>query len=167
MTRFARWLAEKPWIILAGSFAITVWLGFYAWQIRIESALDTVLPRGESAVAYYDEVRATFGSDDVGVVGVIAADGGPDVLAPATIEKIGRITLELGKLPGVERVLSLTNTVDVAADVFTPPKLLPKIPPDPEEVAALRAKLAAVPLYRKNPVSDDFRGTAINIFFKS
>src|SRR6185503_13665938 len=166
MRRFARSLAENPWIVLAASLAITVWLGFYAWQIRIESALDTVLPRGDPAVAYYDQDRATFGSDDVGVVGVLAPDGS-DVLAPATLVKIARITLELGKLPGVETVLSLTNTVDVAADVFTPPKLLPKIPPDPEEVAALRAKLDAVPLYRKNLVSDDYRGTAINIFFES
>src|SRR5258705_8457188 len=167
MPRFARWVAEKPWIFLAGSFAITMWLGFYAWQIRIESALDTVLPRGDSAVAYYDEIRATFGSDDVGVIGVLAPDGGPDVLAPATLDKINRITLEIGKLAGVEKVLSLTNTVDVAQDVFTPPKLLPKIPPDPDEVAALRAKLDGVPLYRKNLVSEDYRGTAINVFFKS
>src|SRR5258706_5461739 len=167
MIRFARWLAEKPWFVLAGSFAMTLWLGFYASQIRIQSALDTVLPRGDAAVAYYDETRATFGSDDVGVIGVLAGEDGPDVLAPATLEKINRITLEIGKLPGVEKVLSLTNVVDVAQDVFTPPKLLPKVPPDPDEVAKLRAKLDAVPLYRKNLVSDDYRGTAINVFFKS
>ncbi len=166
MSRFARWLALQPWIVLAGSLLLTVWFASYAWQIRIESALDTVLPRGDPAVAYYDEIRATFGSDDVGVVGVLAPDGPGDVLAPATLEKVNRITLELGRLPGVERVLSLTNAVDVAADVFTPPKLLPKVPPEPGEVAALRAKLAAAPLYRKNLVSEDYKGTAINIFFK-
>src|SRR5262252_1847426 len=128
MPRVARWLADKPWIVLAASFAITLWLGSYAWRIRIESALDTVLPRGDSAVTYYDEIRAVFGSDDVGVIGVLAPDGGPDVLAPGTLDKINRITLEVGKLPGVEKVLSITNAVDVAQDVFTPPKLLPKIP---------------------------------------
>jgi len=167
MPRVARWLADKPWIVLAASFAITLWLGSYAWRIRIESALDTVLPRGDSAVTYYDEIRAVFGSDDVGVIGVLAPDGGPDVLAPGTLDKINRITLEVGKLPGVEKVLSITNAVDVAQDVFTPPKLLPKIPPEPADVAALRAKLVAVPLYRKNLVSDDYRGTAVNVFFKS
>ena len=166
MRRFARWLAENPYLVLAASLAITVWLGFYAWQIKIESALDTVLPRGDPAVAYYDEIRSTFGSDDVGVVGVLAPDAS-DVLSPSTLEKINRLTLELGKLEGVEKVLSLTNTADVAADVFTPPKLLPKIPPEPSEVVALRAKLDAVPLYRKNLVSDDYKGTAINIFFES
>ena len=164
--RFANWLARQPWIILAGSLGLTLFFGFYARQIRIESALDSVLPRGDPSVAYYDRIRETFGSDDVGVVGLLAADGGGDVLSPSTLDKLNRITLELGKLPGVEKVLSLTNTVDVAADVFTPPRLLPKIPPDPDEIAALRAKLAAVPLYRKNLVSEDYRGTAINVFFK-
>lgn len=162
MRGFARWLAQKPWIVLAGALAVTVWLGSYASQIRIESGLETVLPKGDAAVAYYDEVRATFGSDDVGVVGVLA----PDLFEPKTLEKIHRVTLELGKIAGVETVLSLTNAVDVGADVFTPPKLLPKIPPDPEDVAALRAKLDAVPLYRKNLVNEDYTGTAINIFFK-
>src|SRR5512134_1117566 len=100
MRRFARSLAENPWIVLVVSFAITVWLGFYAWQIRIESALDTVLPKGDPAVAYYEEVRATFGSDDVGVVGLLAPEGS-DVLAPATLAKIARITTELSKLRGI------------------------------------------------------------------
>jgi uncharacterized protein len=162
MGRFARWLAQKPWIILAGALAVTIWLGFHAWQIRIESGLETVLPKGDESVAYYDKVRATFGSDDVGVVGVLA----PDLFATSTLEKVNRVTIELGKIPGVETVLSLTNAVDVGADVFTPPKLLPKIPPDPEDVAALRTKLEAVPLYRKNLVNEDYTGTAINIFFK-
>ena len=40
------------------------------------------------------------------------------------------------------------------------------MPPSPEEVAALRAKLAAVPLYRENLVAANGRGAAINVFFK-
>src|SRR5262245_18700648 len=120
MGRFARRLAENPWIVLAGALALTVWFGTHAWQIRIESALDTVLPRGDPAVAYYDQIRATFGSDDVGVVGVLAPEGS-DVLAPGTLAKIASITTELSKLHGIETVFSLTNFVDVAADVVTPP----------------------------------------------
>jgi hypothetical protein len=162
MLRFARWLAEKPWFVLAGSFALTVWLGVYAWRIHIENDLATVLPRGDPSVAYYDEVRATFGGDDIGVVGVLT----PDLFSAATLEKINRVTLELGKLPGVEHVVSLTNLADVGADPAFPPKLLPRIPPTPEDIAALRKRLDVVPLYRRNLVSDDYKGTAINVFFK-
>jgi predicted RND superfamily exporter protein len=169
MSRFARWLALQPWIVLVGSFLLTVWLGSYAWQIRIESALDTVLPRGDPAVEYYDQIRATFGSDDVGVVGVLAPDGPADILAPATLEKIHRLSTDLGKIHGVEHVYSLTTVVDITAATsgVAPPKLLPKIPPDPDDVKALRATLDAMPFYRKNLISNDYRGTAITIFFKT
>lgn len=162
MLRFARWLAEKPYYVLVGAFALTVWLGFYAWQIRIENNLDTVLPHGDPAVAYYNEIRATFGGDDIGVVGMLA----PDLFSVSTLQKINRITLELGKLPGVQYVVSLTNLADVGADPAQPPKLLPRIPPTPEDVAALRKRLDEVPLYRKNLVAEDYSGTAINVFFK-
>ncbi len=163
MLRFARWLAEKPWITLAVATLVTVVLGYYALQIRIENALESVLPEGDEAVAYYESVRETFGSDDVGVVGLLA----DDLFAPATLEKLNRVTLALGKLPGVERVVSLTNAPDVAADFATPPKLLPRIPATPDDIAALRKRLQEVPFYRRNLVSENYRGTAINIFFKA
>ena len=64
-------------------------------------------------------------------------------------------------------MLSITNAKDVAADVINnPPPLLPRLPPTPEDVEALRARLRAVPLYRENLVSADGRGAAINVFFK-
>ena len=70
-------------------------------------------------------VRAQFGSDDIGVVGVLTAD----LFSATKLTKIARVTDRLAAIEGVERVLSLTNTVDPAADVFDPPKLLPHIPP--------------------------------------
>ncbi|HXJ32856.1 MAG TPA: MMPL family transporter [Candidatus Eisenbacteria bacterium] len=162
MLRFARWLAEKPWITLAVATLATAVLGYYALQIRIESALDSVLPAGDESVTYYQRVLDTFGSDDIGVVGLLA----DDLFAPQTLEKLNRVTLALAKLPGVEKVFSLTNAPDIAADFVTPPKLLPRMPPAPEDVAALHKRLQEVPFYRRNLVSDDYRGTAINVFFK-
>jgi predicted RND superfamily exporter protein len=163
MDAVARWLVRNPRRVLALNLALTVLLGVYAVRIRIESTLESVLPAGDPEVAYYAAIRATFGSDDVAVVGMRA----DDLFAPATIEKIARVTEGLGHIDGVERVLSITNAVDPAADLFTPPRLLPRIPPSAEEVQALRHKLETTPLYRKNLVAEDFHGTAINIFFKN
>src|SRR5262249_44653754 len=111
MLRFANWLAAKPWIILAAGLLLTLGLGFYAWQIRIESSFESVLPRHDPDVTYYDQIRQTFGSDDVVVVGLRT----DDLFAPATLEKVHRVTAALEKLEGVESVLSLTNTPDIAA----------------------------------------------------
>src|SRR5262249_19222212 len=119
--RFARWLAEKPWIILSAALLLTLGLGFYAWQIRIESSFESVRPRHDPDVAYYEQIRRTFGSDDVAVVGLRT----DDLFALATLEKVHRVTVALEKLEGVEGVLSLTNTPDIALNVFPRPPLLP------------------------------------------
>src|SRR5438093_464619 len=163
MTRFARWLVRYPVLFVAANLLVTAVLGVYALRIRIESSLESVLPAGDPEVEYYTRVRATFGSDDVGVVGIRA----DDIFAPATVEKIARVTDALGRISGVERVLSIANAVDPAEDVFKPPRLLPSIPPSSVEVQELKQKLRSTPLYGKNLVADDFKGAAINVFFRN
>ena len=162
MEAFARWLVRHPFAVVAANLLVTLALGAYALHIRIESSLESVLPAGDPKIAYYDEIRRLFGSDDVGVIGVVA----DDVFAPATIEKIARVTNELGKIDGVSKVLSITNVVDPAENVLSPPPLILRIPPPPDEVERVKAKLKRVPLYGRNLVSDDFRGAAINVFFR-
>jgi len=163
MDALARWLVRHPVLVVVANLAITAVLGFYAARIRIESTIESVLPAGDPEVSFYDEVRATFGSDEVGVIGVQAQD----LFAPQTLEKIAHITDAVAALDGVERVLSISNAVDPAADVFDPPRLLAHTRPSPAEIAALKQKLTSTPLYGKNLVADDFRGAAINVFFKN
>src|SRR5215813_629198 len=151
MDRVAGWLVRHPRRVVVATLLATAVLGVFAVRVRIQSTLESVLPAGDPAVAFYDEVRRQFGSDDVGVVGIVAIP---------TLEKIARVTAALAKLPGVQSVLSITNTKDVAADVVNPPPLLPRMPPSPDEVRELKAKLAAVPLYRENLIAADGRGAA-------
>ena len=162
MQRFRVWLLRHPIICIVATLLLTALLGSYALRIRIDSSIENILPAGDPQVRFYDDVRRTFGGDDVGVIGVRAND----LFAQATLEKIARITDAVAKLEGVERVLSLTNTVDPAADVFHPPPLL-TLPASAAQIAALKDKLRATPLYGKNLVADDFTGAAINVFFKS
>jgi hypothetical protein len=162
MDGFARWLVRHPGLVLAANLLVTLVLGVSASKLRIESQLENVLPSGDPAVAYYAQVRALFGSDDVAVVGVRA----DDLFALPTIEKIDRVTTALAKVEGIEKVLSITNTVDPAANVFNPPRLLPRMPPTPDDIEALKHKLATTPLYRQNLVAPDLRGAAINVFMK-
>ena len=163
MEAFARWLARYAPAVVVANVAVTVVLGLYAFHIRIENSLESMLPAGDPKVAYYNATRALFGSDDVGVIGVRA----DDVFAPSTILKIARVTDALAKVPGVESVLSITNVVDPTAYFASAARLLPRIPPTPDEVEALKRKLAATPLVGKNLIADDFRGAAIVVFFEN
>src|SRR6266516_2829928 len=163
MDAFARWLTRHPLAVVVANLAVTAVLGLYAVHIRIENSLESMLPAGDPKVAYYNTTRALFGSDDVGVIGVRA----DDVFAPSTLEKIARVTDALARVPGVESVLSITNVVDPFANVGLTSRLLPHIPPTPDEVEAFKRRLAATPLLGKNLIADDFRGAAITVFFKN
>jgi predicted RND superfamily exporter protein len=163
MNAFAQWLVRRPLVVLALNVLVTLLLGYFALQIRIESSLSSVLPAGDPQIEYYDKVRQTFGSDDVAVVGVIA----DDVFSNRTLAKIARVTDEIAKIKGVEGVTSITNAPDPAEDVIQQPRLLPHNPPSKAELETLKKKLKAIPLYGKNLVSDDFKGAAINVFLKN
>src|SRR5262249_12462524 len=63
-------------------------------------------------------------------------------------------------------VLSITNVVDPFATIGFAPRLLPHIPPSPGEVEAFKRRVATTPILGKNLIADDFRGVAINLFFK-
>jgi predicted RND superfamily exporter protein len=158
----AQLLVRYPHAVVLAYIAVTVLLGLAARHVRVEGSVESVLPRHDPAVQYYAQVRTQFGSDDIAVVGVRA----PELFTVPTLTKIARVTDRLAALEGVERVLSLTNTVDPAADVFDPPPLLPNIPPSPAEIEALRAKLAETPLYANNLVAPDHKGAAINVVFR-
>jgi predicted RND superfamily exporter protein len=163
MISFARWMVRRPIWCLAANGALTVLLGWFALGIRVESSLSSVLPAGDPQIEYYAKVRETFGSDDVGVVGVRA----DDIFAASTMTKIARVTEAIAKVKGVQTVLSITNAPDIAEDVVNHPPLLPHIPPSKTELDTLKAKLKAIPLYGKNLVAEDFKGAAINVFFKN
>ena len=161
MNTFARWLVRYPLIIVLVNGAITAGLGLAAYHIRIEGSLESVLPKHDPELEFYGQVRETFGSDDIGVIGVRAAD----IFAPETLAKVARVTDRVAKIKGVNRVLSITNAVDPAADVFNPPPLIAHLPPSPADIRELKKKLQSTKLYATNLVAPDFKGVAINVFF--
>ena len=163
MDAFARWLVRHPVAVLAANLFVTAVLAVYALRIRVESSLESVLPKGDPATAYYEKIRRTFGGDNVAVVGMRC----DDVFAAPTLEKLARVTEALGKIDGVERAVSLTNAPDPVANLLSPPPLLSSIPPSPVEIEALKKKLQSSPLYGKNLVADDYKGAAINLFFRN
>src|SRR5438876_8586809 len=163
MDAFARWLTRHPLAVVVANLAVTAVLGLYAAPSRIQNSVVSMRRARDARVAYYNATRALFGSDDVGVIGVRA----DDVFASSTMVKIARVTDALAKVPGVESVLSITNVVDPTAYFASAARLLPRIPPTPDEVEALKRKLAATPLVGKNLIADDFRGAAIVVFFEN
>ncbi len=142
-------------------FLLTVVFGFFAKDIQLDGSVESLLPQDDPDSRYYDDVRALFGSDEVGVVGVLA----DDIYTPDVLRKLQRLTTELGKIEGVQEVISLANAVDPIADVVDPPLLVKNIPTNQAGLDQLRETLADRPIYVKNLVSEDGKAAAVNIFF--
>ncbi|MGH7967055.1 MAG: efflux RND transporter permease subunit, partial [Candidatus Binatia bacterium] len=123
--------------------------------------MESLLPQSDPESQYAEEVRRLFGSDEVGVIGLVT----DNIYTPQTLQKLQRLTTEIEKVDGVESVLSLTNAVDPIADVIEPPLLMPAVPTTAAGFAELKAKLADRPIYLKNLVAPDGHAAALNIFF--
>ena len=157
-----RAIVRAPRLVVAIVAAVTVLLAVGAVRLRVDSSVSTLLPRGDRAKQFYDEVVERFGNDEVNVIGVVA----DDVLAPPTLEKIRTLTTRAAEIPGVAGVISLTNVRDPVADVLNPPLLIPENPATAAEREALRARIKDNPLFAGNLIAPDSRGAAVNIFLK-
>lgn len=161
MERLYNLVVHRPKIVLLLLFLITAFFAYHAQHISLDSSVESLLPKNDPDKEYYDGVRELFGSDEVGVVGLIT----DNVYTPEVLQKIKRLTEGIGKVDGVEDVLSLTSALDPIVDVVDPPPLIPRIPSTPAGLEELKNKLADRPIYIKNLVSPDGKAAAISIFF--
>jgi len=156
-----RLIVHRPKLILIVILLLTGFFASHARHIRIDSSVESLLPESDPESQYAEEVRRLFGSDEVGVIGLVT----DNVYTPQTLQKIQRLTTEIEKIDGVRSVLSLANAVDPIADVIEPPLLMPNVPTTATGLEALKAKLADRPIYLKNLVAPDGHAAALNIFF--
>ncbi len=143
----------------------TVWLGSYIPKIRFDSSSDGSVPRGDPEQAFFEETIDTFGNDQVSMV-VVEAQGEDDIFTVSTLEKIKRLTGEIGGIEGVEEVVSLANGryLTGAGDLLETPMIMPQIPRSPEGLRDLRDFVLNNDLFLKTLISQDGRAAAINIF---
>ncbi len=149
-------MQRLAWLILMGLAAVTAALGSFAPSLTIDGSPASLLPAGDPARHYWDEARKQFGGDQVVAVGVIA----PDVFAPATLDKIARLTEGLRVIDGIVSVSGPTTVARAVAegDRWRLQPQLDTMPRTDEESTALRAAMLANPLARKSAFAAD--GTA-------
>jgi predicted RND superfamily exporter protein len=169
MKRWGRLVAERPGLVL-GLVAVLTLLALHgvvdlrsgALRLAVDPAIDSMLPEGDDERAFYDRARQLFGSDELLLVVLVG-----DVFAPDALAAIQRLTAEVEAQPGVGRVLSLANALDVrpAGDDVEVAPFFASPPVDPGERARLRDRLLAHPMYGGSLVSADARATALLISF--
>jgi uncharacterized protein len=162
MERISHFIVHRPKSILCFLVLLTGFFAFHARRIRIDSSVEYLLATNDPNQQYYAEMRALFGSDTIGVIGLVTEN----VYTPAALEKLQRITAQVEQVEGLERVLSLTNFPDMLANVIEPPLLIPQIPSDSAALVALRQEVEANPIYT-HFASRDGQAAAIVLWFKN
>jgi predicted RND superfamily exporter protein len=164
MNRLQALPVKFPKTTLAVALGLTAYFGFYAVQIRFDSSFENLLPSHDPDRAYYEQIRAQFGDEEIGVVGIFAAD----VFASATMAKIDTLTRGLQAIDGVREVLSPTTAlgVEMTDDGLSVGAIARQLPKTTEESAEIRAKILSYPIYLKNVVAADGTAAGITVFFE-
>jgi hypothetical protein len=154
---------RRPCLTVAVVLAWTVVLGFFALGVRVDSAVENLLPSGNEDRIYYEGVRRDFGSEEANIVAVFAED----VFARTTLAVIDRISKSLAEIDGVREIISLTTMKGVEVSDFglRVGRLMRALPESDEEAEAFRKKVLDSPLYVGNVVARDSKATSVVVLF--
>lgn len=165
MKRYAQWLMRYRIWVIAATLLITAVLGIFAAGINVIIDPATMAPQGHPYVQSTNRIYKTFGSKYLVLIGITPKQG--DIFQPAVLGRVERITRKLEAMPHVVRstLVSLAarqaKAIRGTADGFEVRPLLEKPILTDADKAALKAALAANPVYMNTVVSPDFRTAAI------
>jgi len=151
----------RPVVVIAITGMIFLFSVGLLPHLRIDNSVDVFFNTQGRNYIDFEEWKQQFGSDEV----IIVALESQDMMSPAHLNLIGRLSRRFEDLEHVDTVTSLTtvNTSIGRDRDFIVEHLLEEIPQDPSALSALKAQATADPLYVKNVISSDGRVAAILI----
>ncbi|RMF15870.1 MAG: hypothetical protein D6761_07125 [Candidatus Dadabacteria bacterium] len=166
--RFADILFRYQKLWLAISVALTLGLGFFIKDLRIDNSVEVLFQKTSPIVQAYKKFTRIFGNAELAVIAFRDERG---VFHPEVLDEIEHLTNDiLTKVPHVENVISLTNVqvLDRTEDGFTVRPIV-ETTPDPLTTDAGRHELVKraqeEPFIRRTLVSDD--GTTTSLVVKT
>jgi hypothetical protein len=153
----------RSWLVILGVSAATAAFGALVPRIVIDNDIKNYFPHEHPAYLRNEAMGETYGSQMLMDIAIETSDA--TILTADTIQAVSRLTEALERLPGVERVQSLTN-IDFIAGVdggLSAERLVPAdFDASPGALAALRGRIVEwKAMYDRVIVSDDFKGTQI------
>lgn len=115
--------------VLSLGFASQLW-DFSAGKprIRVETAVNRILPDQDESRRVYDRFRGYFGNDELILIALVA----DEIFTTENLRRVERMTERFKDVDGIRRVVSLTNTSNIRSrdgDVVIEP-ILSEFPQD-------------------------------------
>jgi hydrophobe/amphiphile efflux-3 (HAE3) family protein len=171
VTRVYRFIAFNPKIILAGLAVLTlaalagiIDVPGRTLRLKIETAIDKVLPHGSPDRVFYEDFQNRFGADNLIYLGMVLEDG--DVFTTEHLERIKSLTRQIGEVDGVRRVISLSSAPDIRWEdgELLSGGIYDEVPEDEAGLLALRERVMSNPLHAGNLVSEDGQAVAFLVY---
>ena len=146
MEAYLRFLLRHRWSVIALSTLMTLILGNYLSQTKIQMNFRDIIPPNHPYTILARKHERMFGSANILVVAVEVKDG--DIFTVATLNKIDRITRDLLETPGVNpwQILSIAhpkvrNIQISASGIRALPLYFPGPPKEQADVARIKKSI--------------------------
>ncbi len=157
---FGHAVYRHHWKVLLLMLALVVALVSQAKHLTMDTSTEGFLHEEDPILLDYNAFREQFGRDEVVL---LAIDGG-EVFSRPFLERLRALHIELrDTLPHLDDITSLINarsTVGAEGQLIVG-ELLEKMPGSDEEMAVIKERALANPVYRNMLITDDAQVTAI------
>ena len=166
--RLADFIFVFKWLIFQALLLITIVLGFSIFRLEIDPSMETLFIKNSEEYRYYREYSEKYGSDQM----IAVAMATPGLFKTPVLRKLDEITGTIAQFESVERVLSLSNAMDIQHK-FLGVKIVPVLEgvfkgsiESEKELKRLKEQILDNELFRNNLVSRDGRIANILVYLK-
>lgn len=168
--KFIGWCVQSRKIIVGLLVIITVVMGVLATRVEVKTVFTDLLPQNHPYIAVNNRFKQSYGGSNMVSVMVEVEKG--DILSLAVLEKIQKITNDLGRVTGADpfQVTSIASKKlkeikSSAEGIQTRPLMWPDLPRDDAQIAQLRKSITDSSLVYGAYVSHDFKAALITVDF--
>jgi predicted RND superfamily exporter protein len=162
---YDRLVLQRPGVSLLLMLMLVCAFATQLGKIKLDASADSLLLQGDPSLEFYREISREYSSEDFLL---ITWQPGTELLAPESLQPLGRMAEELRLLPGVSSVVTVLDVPLLSSppvsltDITSGDPLATLSDPDTDRVMALK-ELTTSPIYADLLASREGEVTAIQI----
>lgn len=159
MIKMPEFIVKFRWVIIIAFIAITIVFARQIPRAEIESDMKSMIPPHWESRLNIDKIDEVFGGTDMLMV-LIKTD---DVLQPDTLERVKKISQQMKRTKGVDKVWSLFDLKNIKTEegAMIVDPAVKRIPKSEEEIEILREEIFGNDMVYGSVISEDFTITAV------
>ncbi|MGK5094659.1 MMPL family transporter [Deltaproteobacteria bacterium TL4] len=159
---YAQWLCQYPKLVITGMLILTLVLGGFAVNLRVDMSNDANFRKDDPVFVTYEAFRKQFGRDEIIMVTITP----PQVFDPQFLKDLQTLHKTLEKeVPYIDDVTSLINITSIEGKEkeLLVGELFKNWPETKEDLEIIKNKVLSNHQYRDFLISEDGKTTALVI----